>query len=84
MKKITFYHRLIFVLLLLSGVSAIAFGQTADDSGLTIDRIFNSDDFAAKRIGALRWLKSGNAFARIEPSTSVKGGSDLVTYALKN
>lgn len=70
---------LLFLLLL--GFSPFGFGQQKVDSSLlTIDRIFNSDEFDAQGVGALRWLKSGDAYAKIEPSTTVKGGRDLVGY----
>ena len=65
-------------------VTAGIFAQTPqpapDPSVLTLDRIFNSDDFAAKGIGPLRWLKSGDAYSKVEPSATVKGGTDLVSY----
>jgi dipeptidyl-peptidase-4 len=80
MKKITLPFRLIFLFVILAIVPAFVFGQNANESLLTIDRIFNSDDFSAKGIGAVRWLKSGNAYAKIEPSATIKGGSDLVSY----
>lgn len=51
-----------------------------DPSRLTLDRIFNSTDFAPKGIGQLRWLKSGDAYSKIEPSPTLKGGTDLVSY----
>jgi dipeptidyl-peptidase-4 len=47
---------------------------------VTIDRIFNSDEFDASGIGAVRWLKSGDSYTKIEPSVNVKGGRDLVSY----
>jgi dipeptidyl-peptidase-4 len=77
------YHRrnkyiLIWILLLSIGVAAQT--SQADPSLLSIDRIFDSNDFNAKGIGGFRWLKSGDAYSKIEPSTTVKGGSDLVSY----
>lgn len=56
------------------------FAQNSDPSLLTIDRIFNSGEFAPQGVGGFRWLKSGNAYTRIEPSQAVKGGTDLVSY----
>lgn len=70
----------LFLLLILVGLSTFTFGQTADDSLVTIDRIFNSNDFYSRGIGAVRWLKSGNAYTKIEPSTTVKGAADLISY----
>jgi dipeptidyl-peptidase 4 len=70
----------VLLLILLLNISVFAQNQQADNSLLTIDRIFNSEDFNAKGIGGLRWLKSGDAYSKIEPSTTLKGGTDLVSY----
>ncbi len=70
---------LLFCLLFLS-FAAFVPAQTADSSVLTIDRIFNSGEFSPQSVGGFRWLKSGNAYTKIEPSASVKGGTDLVSY----
>jgi dipeptidyl-peptidase-4 len=72
----------IWILLLSFGVAAQTPQpqQQSDPSLLSIDRIFESNDFAAKGIGGFRWLKSGDAFSKIEPSPTVKGGQDLVSY----
>lgn len=70
--------RNIFLLLCLLALSA--FAQSTDPSLLTIDRIFNSNEFGAQGVGGFRWLKSGNAYTKIEPSATVKGGTDLVSY----
>ena len=59
--------------------AAAQVAQTASDpSILTLDRIFSSAEFQSKGIGGFRWLKSGEAYSKIEPSATVKGGSDLV------
>ena len=72
--------RLFLFCLLVFGFSALAPAQTTDPALLTIDRIFNSDDFGAEGFGGFRWLKSGNAYTRIEDSAAVEGGTDLVSY----
>nr|HQU85585.1 DPP IV N-terminal domain-containing protein [Pyrinomonadaceae bacterium] len=54
--------------------------QTTDFSLLTIDRIFNSDEFSPKFVGGLRWMKSGDSYSKIERSKTVEGGTDLVSY----
>ena len=64
----------------IAGFSSFAPAQTTDSSLLNIDRIFDSDDFSAQYVGGFRWLKSGNAYTKIEPSASVVGGTDLVGY----
>jgi len=74
------YSKILLLWILLINVCFFAQSQQTDTSQLNIDRIFNSNDFNAKGIGGLRWLKSGEAFSKIEPSSSVKGGTDLVSY----
>jgi dipeptidyl-peptidase-4 len=74
-------YRVLLLWVLLFGVQAFVFAQISDPSSvLTIERIFNSEDFNAQGIGGLRWLKSGEGFSKIERSTTVQGGSDLVSY----
>jgi dipeptidyl-peptidase-4 len=81
MEKVMFNRQKVLLLwLLLVSLSVFAPAQQADPSLVTIDRIFNSDYFAPKGIGGFRWLKSGDAFSKIERSTTVQGGTDLVSY----
>jgi dipeptidyl-peptidase-4 len=76
-----FKHRKILLLwVLLISLSGFARAQEADSGLLTIDRIFNSDYFAPKGIGGFRWLRSGDAYSKIERSPSVPGGTELVSY----
>jgi dipeptidyl-peptidase 4 len=73
-----FLQRKAILFLLL--VSLSAFAPAQDASLLTLERIFNSEDFNAKGVGGLRWMKSGEAFSKIERSTTVAGGQELVSY----
>jgi len=61
-------------------VSALGFAQQTDPSLLTLDRIFKSRDFGADNLGAVRWLRSGDAYTRLEPAPNGKKGRDLVAY----
>ncbi len=71
----------VFVLsLFIISLSIVSFSQNSDESLLSIDRIFNSADFRLQGVGGFRWLKSGNAYTRIERSEKVKSGTDLVSY----
>lgn len=70
---------LVLWLLLVSFAMAVR-AQQPDPSLVTLDRIFNSDYFDTKGIGGFRWLKSGDAYSKIERSTTVPGGTDLVSY----
>ncbi|HVE55240.1 MAG TPA: S9 family peptidase [Pyrinomonadaceae bacterium] len=73
-------NRVVLFSILLFCVPAFIHAQTSDPSLLTLDRIFNSGDFDAQGVGGLRWMKSGDAYSKIERSTTVQGGSDLVSY----
>ena len=55
-----------------------AFGQTVDPSRVTLDRIFQSSDFDVQGPGPVKWLRSGNAYTRLEPAATGKG-SDLIS-----
>jgi len=68
-----------FVLLLV--LSTIGYSQQIDPSILTLDRIFNSDDFDTQGIGAVRWLRSGDAYTKLESPAGGKPGRDLVAYS---
>lgn len=75
-------YKILFVWVLL--FAAQAYAQQAqpqiDESVLTIDRIFNSDEFNPKFVGGTRWTKTGDGFTKFEPSATVQGGVDLVSY----
>src|SRR5215203_4191702 len=73
-------QKLLLLWVLLFSAAAFAPAQEADSSLVTIDRIFNSDYFNPKSIGGFRWLKSGDGYSKIERSTTVQGGTDLVSY----
>jgi dipeptidyl-peptidase 4 len=74
-------HVLLLALLVLSGQAF--FAQTPDPSQLTLERIFSSDEFLPTRLGGFRWLKDGDSFAKLEPSATVKGGQELVSYRIE-
>ncbi|HEY9427713.1 MAG TPA: S9 family peptidase [Gemmatimonadaceae bacterium] len=48
----------------------------ARSDGLTIERIFDSRDFATARFGPARWLENGNAYTTVE-----NGRKDIVRYS---
>lgn len=77
-------YRVALLWVLLFCIQAFVYGQQTqtqtDASLLTLERIFNSEDFNGKGVGGLRWMKSGDAFSKIERSTTVQGGTDLVSY----
>jgi dipeptidyl-peptidase-4 len=67
------------VLILASAVSP-ATAQQSDSSLLTLDRIYNSPEFAPQFPGALRWMPDGNAYTKLERSKETSGGQDLIRY----
>jgi dipeptidyl-peptidase 4 len=77
-------YRVFLLWALLFSLQALAFAQQTqpqtDASLLTLERIFNSDDLGVKGIGGFRWLKSGDGYSKLENSTTVQGGRDLVAY----
>lgn len=73
-------YKILFVFVLLFSFQAFVRAQVADPSMLSVERIFNSDDFQGDGVGGLRWLKSGDAYTRVERSATVQGGTDLISY----
>jgi dipeptidyl-peptidase-4 len=54
--------------------------QNVSGSRLSLERIFNSSDFAAERFGPARWMKDGISYTTLEDSEAIKGGRDIVLY----
>ena len=71
-------------LLLLLAASIAVLAQGADASRLTVERIFASDEFQPARFGGFRWLRDGDSYAKLEPSPTIKGAFDLVSYRVEN
>ena len=71
--------RLLATLLALVVVPALA-GQQTDSSALTLERIFNSDEFAPERLGPVRWLDNAAAYVKLEADSATPGGRSLVRY----
>ncbi len=53
-------------------------GAQQSSGKLTLDRIFNSDEFSPQGFGPARWLADGG-YTTVEPSSSVRG-LDIVRY----
>jgi dipeptidyl-peptidase-4 len=43
-------------------------------------RIYASDDFQVRTFGPARWLDGGEAYTTVEPSSTLKGASDIARY----
>lgn len=57
-------------------------GQETKESLLTLDRIYNSDEFQGDQQRAISWIDDGNAFITIEKSS--EGVDKLVKYLSKD
>ena len=53
--------------------------QEADSSLMTLDRLFNSEEFAPQFPGPVRWL-SGSAYVKLEADSAAGGALSLVRY----
>lgn len=63
--------------LLFGGTATIQAQQSAGE--LSLERIFDSREFASERFGPVRWLVDGSGYTTVEPSTGVRG-FDIVRY----
>jgi dipeptidyl-peptidase-4 len=68
------------LLLLLAVTTSPLSAQQTDSSLLTLERIYDSGEFNPQFPGALRWMPDGNAYTKLERSTTTEGGQDLVRY----
>jgi dipeptidyl-peptidase-4 len=77
-----FSHGVIIVVLAVLNVFAgpAAQDKAADPGRLTLDRIFNSREFASERFGPARWMSDGSSYTTLESSPEANGGRDLVLY----
>ena len=76
--------RLFAVWLLVSCAVAAAPAAAQDQPTapmLSLERIFSTREFAAERFGPARWMRDGETFTTLEPSTDVKDARDLVLYS---
>ncbi|MCA9646416.1 MAG: hypothetical protein KC492_37275, partial [Myxococcales bacterium] len=54
--------------------------SSANGTQLSVERIFDSRDFAAERFGPARWMADGDSYTTVEASEGGGGGLDLVLY----
>lgn len=54
--------------------------QEVDKSLLTIDRIFESDDFSADRFGPARFIEDGEYYTTLEASKDFPGSREIIKY----
>ncbi|MFY9574652.1 MAG: DPP IV N-terminal domain-containing protein, partial [Blastocatellia bacterium] len=73
-------RRFVVALVLLISVCFPVFSRQADPTVLTLERLFSSTEFAAQTLGETLWIDGGSGYTRLEPSTSVKNGRDIIRY----
>lgn len=56
------------------------YAQSEDKSLLTLDRIFNSDEFNGENFGPARWINEGKYYTTLEPSKDFPEGRDIIKY----
>ena len=54
--------------------------KKALDPHLSLERIFDSQEFTPEHFGPARWMKDGVSYTTLESSGSVKGAKDIVLY----
>ncbi len=73
--------RLLSALLVLTGTLTAALpAQEPDSSLLSLERIFNSAEFAPERLGPVRWLENASAYIKLEADSATPGARSLVRY----
>ena len=74
--------RVLAALVLVLGLSTARAGsaQEPDSSLVTLDRIFDSDEFAPDFLGAVRWIAGAAAYTKLEPDSASPPGRALVRY----
>lgn len=67
-----------------TGLSLVSTGQSSDSRLLTIDRIYQSDEFRQDYERDIQWIENGKAYVTIENSDVVSGGVELIRYNTKD
>lgn len=55
--------------------------EKMNETHLTVERIFASDDFSEEAFGPARWLPDSSGYVLVEKSKGEAGGKDLVFYS---
>jgi len=61
-------------------VNYVVAQQSTNSSLLTIDRIYNSNEFAQERERPMQWIENGDAYVIIEKSKTIEGAYELIRY----
>ena len=66
------------------GVSNKTIAQKDKASNLlTIDRLFNSDEFKQEILNPIQWFKDGNSYTILEESSTQSGGKNIIEYDIQ-
>lgn len=74
------FKKVICISLLFGSLAGFAIAQVPNPALLSLDRIYNGEEFNPKGVGGFKWLKDGNSYGKLEPSATVKEARDLVRY----
>jgi len=66
------------LLILVTSFANLHSQEKSDPAVLTLERIFDSREFAPARFGPARWMKDGKSYTTVEDSAAIKGGKDIV------
>ena len=61
-------------------INSVVAQQSTNSSLLTIDRIYNSNEFAQERERPMQWIENGDAYIIIEKSKTIEGADELIRY----
>lgn len=73
-------RRIILCTAVVAGAVLPLLAQVPDSTLLTVDRIFNSGEFAPQFSGRTRWLEDGTGYTALENSAVTKDARDIVRY----
>ncbi|MCO4821736.1 MAG: DPP IV N-terminal domain-containing protein [Flavobacteriaceae bacterium] len=68
------------VIIALIALNLVCAQQANDSKLLTIDRIYNSEEFKQDYERPMQWIENGNAYIIIEKSQTVNGADELIRY----
>ena len=54
--------------------------KLTDTQAVTLERIYDSEDFESEWFGGTRWLQDGSGYTRIEKSEAIEDGRDIIRY----
>lgn len=73
----------VLIVLLIILANFLKAQEEPDKKLLTVDRIYNSDEFTPERQKPIQWIENGSAYVTEEPSSSVMGAMELVRYSVE-